>query len=71
MLVDELDVAGLARAIGDVCDSAPLRERLGIESRRIAEARFSARNAEQKAALLHAVVRASAVGARQPEACAQ
>ncbi len=55
ILVDENDVEGLAQAIDEVYQSTSLRERLGHESRALAEAVFSPRNAEQTAALLRDV----------------
>lgn len=53
ILVDENDVEGLAQAIDEVYRSQSWRERLGRESRALAEAVFSPRNAERTAAPLH------------------
>jgi glycosyltransferase involved in cell wall biosynthesis len=59
ILVDERDVDGLARAIERVYRSGALRQRLGIESRRIAETHFSPRNAARTVALLRELAHAA------------
>lgn len=56
ILVDENDVNGLAQAIRQVYESAPLRRRLGKKNRKIAEELFSSRNAGKTARILRDLI---------------
>ncbi len=71
IVVDENDVEGLAEAIRKLHRSKPLRRRLGEKNRRIAEERFSTRNAAATAAALHRLAareseRVEEAGDREP-----
>jgi glycosyltransferase involved in cell wall biosynthesis len=57
IIVNENDVNGLADAIRQVYQSATLRQRLGENNRKIAEERFSTRNAIRTARIFQDVVR--------------
>jgi glycosyltransferase involved in cell wall biosynthesis len=59
ILVDENDVDGLAAAIDQAYQSAPLRNELGAQNRRIAERVFSPKNTDITANLLRRLAEAS------------
>ena len=59
ILVEENDVDGLASAIESAASSGALRERQGIENRRLAEQHFSSSNAAKTAEILRGVRRRS------------
>lgn len=65
VVVDEGDVDGLAAAILQVCESAPLRERLGRQNQQLAHRLFTADNARKTASILHDIAQRHA---RQPTA---
>jgi colanic acid/amylovoran biosynthesis glycosyltransferase len=52
IIVDENDVDGLAQAINQMLQSAPLRRRLAIQNRQIAQTVFSPQNAIRTARLI-------------------
>lgn len=63
VLVEENDVQGLAQAIYDVYQSAPLRHHLGKQNRKIAEQLFSNRNVLKTASIFQDVASPSSAEA--------